>query len=88
MGDDGVAEPFLSLFDAFLDTYLGRSGDKELLEVLPPFFAFRALVIAHPRWYPNLAEATRAALLCLARAMAAPTVFDPARVPSLLETPS
>ena len=88
LGDGGVAEPFLSLFGSFLDSYLGRSGDKELLEVLPPFFAFRALVIAHPRWYPTLADTTRVTLLRFARAMAAPTPFDPARVPSLLEKPS
>ncbi len=87
-GGDGVAEPFLSLFGNFLDSYLARSGDKELLEVLPPFFAFRALVIAHPRWYPHLAEATRAALLRFARAMAAPAPFDPAHVPSLLARPT
>src|SRR3990172_4956154 len=42
-GRGGVAEPFLALFRAFLDAYLDASGDRELLEVLPPFFAFRAL---------------------------------------------
>ena len=88
LGDGGVAEPFLSLFGSFLDSYLGRSGDKELLEVLPPFFAFRALVIAHPRWYPTLSDTTRVTLLRFARAMSAPTPFDPARVPSLMEKPS
>jgi aminoglycoside phosphotransferase (APT) family kinase protein len=50
-GGRGVAEPFRSLFQAFVDTYLASSGDHEILDVLPPFFAFRALVIAHPRWY-------------------------------------
>ncbi len=76
-GGDGVAEPFRSLFREFLDTYLAATGDRELLEVLPPFFAFRALVIAHPQWYPALADRTRAALLGFARAMARPAPFDP-----------
>jgi hypothetical protein len=83
-GREGVAEPFLGLFRTFLDTYLEASDDAELLEVLPPFFAFRAVVIAHPRWYPTLALATRAALLRFAKAMAAPGSFAPDRLPVLL----
>jgi aminoglycoside phosphotransferase family enzyme len=67
-----------------VDTYLASSGDRELLEVLPPFFAFRALVIAHPRWYPTLSEATRRTLLTFARAMAGRGAFDPDRVVELL----
>jgi hypothetical protein len=83
-GTHGVAEPFRTLFHAFLDAYLGLSADRELYEVLPPFLAFRALVIAHPRWYPNLADATRRTLLDFARAMARPGPFDPTRIPELL----
>lgn len=78
-----VAEPFLSLFRTFLDVYLNASGDREILEVLPPFFAFRALVIAHPRWYPALADATRAALICFARRLLEAAPFDPATLPAL-----
>lgn len=74
----GVAELFRTLFQTFLATYLEASHDYELLETLPPFFAFRALVLAHPRWYPNLAGDTRAELLHFARCMADATRFDPA----------
>jgi phosphotransferase family enzyme len=83
LGASGVAEPFISLFRAFLDAYLERSGDRELCEVLPPFFAFRALVIAHPRWYPTLSDATRCSLLGFARTMAGPGAFDPNRMSEL-----
>jgi len=83
-GGLGVAEPFLSLFRVFLDSYLAASGDREILEVLPPFFAFRALVIAHPRWYPTLTDATRRRLLAFACAMTGPGAFDPGRVSELL----
>jgi Ser/Thr protein kinase RdoA (MazF antagonist) len=79
-----VAEPFLGLFRTFLDAYREASGDGGLLAVLPPFLAFRALVIAHPRWYPALPEVTRRALLRLARAMAEPGPFDPARLEALV----
>jgi hypothetical protein len=84
-GGAGVAAPFLALFREFLDTYLGESGDRELYEVLPPFFAFRALVIAHPRWYPTLPDAARRALIAFAFAMAEAGAFDSDRVPALLE---
>jgi len=83
-GTLGVAEPFVTLFQTFLDAYLGRSGDEELCAVLPPFLAFRALVIAHPRWYPALDETTRRALLDLARAMAAAETFDASTAFALL----
>ena len=83
LGAPGVAEPFVTLFRAFLDAYVEQSGDRELYEVLPPFFAFRALVIAHPRWYPTLQDATRRTLLGFARTMAGPGAFDPARLPEL-----
>ena len=74
----------MTLFQTFLDSYLGRSGDEELCAVLPPFLAFRALVIAHPRWYPALDETTRRALLDLARAMAAAETFDASTAFALL----
>ncbi len=70
-----VDEPFAELFRIFVDTYLTASEDEQLLHVLPPFLAFRALVLAHPRWYPELADSTRAALLRFAdRLVASPRV--------------
>jgi hypothetical protein len=83
-GRSGVAEPFLDLFRVFLDAYLAGSGDRELCEVIPPFLAFRTLVIAHPRWYPTLSDTTRRSLIAFARAMAEPGAFDPDRVGELL----
>lgn len=46
--------------------YLALRRDLELLEVAPPFLAWRALVIANPLWYPTLPAACRDALLGLA----------------------
>jgi aminoglycoside phosphotransferase (APT) family kinase protein len=48
------------------DRYLERSGDREILEAAPPFLAWRALVVASPRFYPRLGAAARDALLALA----------------------
>jgi hypothetical protein len=82
-----AAEPFRFLFGTFLEAYLRASGDQEVLETLPPFLAFRALVIAHPLWYPELSPATRQALIHFARAMMEDTAFDPGDVRALLEPP-
>lgn len=54
------------LWRAFFDAYLDATGDDALLEVLPPFFAWRLLVVASPVWYPGLPDATRDALLRVA----------------------
>jgi len=84
----GTPAPFGYLFRVFLETYLRESGDYEILEVLPPFFAFRALVIAHPGWYPELPSAVRCSLIHFSRCMMRDTRFDPGHVRDLLgETP-
>jgi hypothetical protein len=86
-GRAAVDEPFLDLFRTFLDTYVGASGDEEVLDVLPPFLAFRALVIAHPRWYPDLAAASRAALLRFADRMVTGARFVPDEVAAAFAAP-
>ncbi|MEJ2025560.1 MAG: phosphotransferase, partial [Deltaproteobacteria bacterium] len=45
--------PFSELFLIFLNAYLERTGDTALFEVAPPFYAFRVLVLANPRFYPQ-----------------------------------
>ena len=82
-----TAEAFRFLFCTFLETYLRESRDQEILDVLPPFLAFRALVIAHPLWYPELSEPVRVALIHFARRMMVDSQFDPGDVRMLLETP-
>lgn len=72
----GLAEPFRGFLRRFFATYLGASRDGELLEVLPPFLMWRALVVAHPRWYPDIPQRVRVALLAFAGTMAAPAPFD------------
>jgi Ser/Thr protein kinase RdoA (MazF antagonist) len=83
-GERGVAEPFRGLFREFLFTYLEASRDEQLLETLPPFLAFRVLVLAHPRWYPDLPATLRADLVHLATTLSAITRVDPADLGWLL----
>ena len=80
-------DKFQYLFGAFLETYLRESRDQEILETLPPFLAFRALVIAHPLWYPELSQPLRVALIHFARRMMVDSLFDPGDVRELLGTP-
>jgi len=54
--------PFEELFTLFWKNYLDKTGDKEILEVVQPFYAWRGLVIASPIWYPNLSLDVRTKL--------------------------
>ena len=58
-----LEEAFEILFLRFWDRYLEQTEDREMLRVVPPFLAFRALVMASPVWYPSLAENVRSKLL-------------------------
>ena len=49
-----IEGPFKELFSLFWENYLDKTGDKEILEVVQPFYSWRGLVIASPIWYPNL----------------------------------
>jgi aminoglycoside phosphotransferase (APT) family kinase protein len=67
------------LFRRFWDRYLERSGDAEMPEVAAPFFAFRALVMANPTWYPGLEAGLRRKVLDFALNVLEAPRFDPAR---------
>ncbi|MGB8930340.1 MAG: phosphotransferase, partial [Anaeromyxobacteraceae bacterium] len=54
------------LWRAFLETYLAAAADEEVHETAPPFLAWRALVVASPRFYPNLSAEARDAVLAFA----------------------
>ncbi|RJS89015.1 aminoglycoside phosphotransferase family protein [Candidatus Bathyarchaeota archaeon] len=79
-----VTGPFQRLWRTFWDRYLDATGDEELLEVIQPFYTWRALVIASPLWYPNLSLGVRRGLLNFARNVLEVDVFDPEGVEPLL----
>jgi hypothetical protein len=70
---------FERLFRGFWERYLERSGDAEILEVAAPFFAFRALVMANPVWYPALEPALREKVLRFALSVLDAPRFEPAQ---------
>jgi streptomycin 6-kinase len=70
---------FESLFVRFWERYLNLTGDREMLEVVAPFFAFRGLVMAHPVWYPGLSRDVRNKLFNFIVAVLKADRFDPKR---------
>mgnify|MGYP006295959565 CR=1 FL=1 len=73
-----LSGPFLRLYDLFWERYLDRSGDDELLTVIQPFYAWRALVLGCPVWYPNLQQPVREALFRFTENVLETDRFDPA----------
>ncbi|MBA3540006.1 MAG: phosphotransferase [Deltaproteobacteria bacterium] len=60
-----------------------QRSDPGLLETAPPFFAWRALVVANPRFYPNLDGRQRDRLLSLAEEYLEELTVDPHRAEEL-----
>lgn len=73
-----VAEPFKTLLLSFWENYLAKTGDREILEVVQPFFAWRGLVVASPVWYPHLPPGIREKLFHFIQNILAAERFDPA----------
>jgi hypothetical protein len=67
-GRPGAWEALGPLWHRFWDRYLAIANDPELLELAPPFWAWRCLVVASPRFYPNLPAPARQALVAMAEA--------------------
>jgi len=67
-----------SLWWLFWSTYLEESADGDLDRVLAPWLAWRCLVVASPRFYPQLPARARDRMLRLAERALAAEAFDPA----------
>lgn len=55
--------PFLELHDLFWTSYLAFRPDDGLERAVQPWFAWRALVLASPLWYPDIPEGARRKLI-------------------------
>jgi hypothetical protein len=65
------------LWRRFWQVYLDESGDAALLEVAAPFFAWRALVVASPAFYPAFPATMRGRLFDLVERALDEACFDP-----------
>ncbi len=72
------------LWTVFWETYLDESKDTEITHLVPPFFAWRILVLACPTWYPKTSSATRERLVQVAENMLTGAHFDPFKIDDLL----
>ncbi|OGW39219.1 MAG: aminoglycoside phosphotransferase [Nitrospirae bacterium GWC2_56_14] len=68
---------FEKLFNLFWDRYLDKTNDRELFEVIAPFYAWRGLVIASPIWYPHLSAAVRKTIFHFIESVLKADRFDP-----------
>jgi len=66
------------LWHRFWTRYLAERPDPSLPSVAPPFFAWRALVVCNPTFYPSLAGPARSALLGFVERALAAQRLDPA----------
>jgi len=83
--EGGFGGDFAVMYREFWDSYLEETGDEEMLEVIPPFYVFRALVMASPEWYPNQPAPVRRQLFNFAERVLAEARFDYRGVDRYLE---
>jgi hypothetical protein len=81
----GFADPFARLFTLFWETYLDKSGDREMPQVAAPFLAWRGLVIASPVWYPRLPHGVRRTIFTFIQNVLASERFEHADVQRYLQ---
>jgi aminoglycoside phosphotransferase (APT) family kinase protein len=60
----------------FFEEYIRSSGDEEITEVVAPFFAFRAAVVANPVFYPELTGEQRKKIFTFAKKVLLDYNFD------------
>ena len=80
-----LRKEFLDLYNEFIGLYLEGSGDKEILNAMPLFYVFRALVIASPLWYPTLTPDIRRKIFNFAENILDSNRFEPSSVNEYLK---
>lgn len=77
--------PFAELFHVFLHAYLEKTGDDGFFDVCQPFFAFRMLVVANPRFYPDDTNETKRKLIDFGISVLETARFEPNHISAYLE---
>ncbi|MBI5742026.1 MAG: phosphotransferase [Nitrospirae bacterium] len=54
-----VQGPYLEALQLFYNEYINETGDREVMEVVAPFYAFRGAVVADPVFYPEVTPENR-----------------------------
>jgi len=80
-----VRGPYQNGLELFFEEYIRASGDREITEVVAPFFAFRAAVVANPVFYPELGPEARQKIIRFADSVLSNETFSADRVNAYLE---
>jgi thiamine kinase-like enzyme len=80
-----LEDPFKVLYQNFLNNYIHKTGDEEILSVIQPYYVWRALVVASPIWYPNLNYDLRRKLFNFINNLLESETLNPSRINSYLE---
>ncbi len=83
-GTPSLGTPFRELHQGFWEEYLRLHPDSDLLRVVQPWLAWRALVLASPQWYPDLTDGLRTILLRMASRVLQTAEFDFTRIETYL----
>ncbi|GBE01273.1 phosphotransferase enzyme family protein [bacterium BMS3Bbin06] len=84
MYHDSVTGAYREALELFYERYIELTGDREILSVVAPFYAFRGAVVAHPVFYPQLGGKQRIKVFSFMRNVLLSERFEPERVNDLL----
>lgn len=79
--EERIKGAFFKLFRTFWEEYLKENEDIEILEIVPPFFVYRSLVLASPIWYPDLEVNIRKKLFDFIRNILSVDKFEVKKTP-------
>ncbi len=69
----------------FFEEYIKASGDREIADVVAPFFAFRSAVVANPVFYPELSTEVRKKIFNFANKVLSEDKFEAERMNEYIE---
>ena len=75
-----VRGAYLEGLKLFFEEYIKATGDGEITEVVAPFYAFRAAVVANPIFYPELGAEARQKIFRFAESILSQDSFAVERV--------
>jgi aminoglycoside phosphotransferase family enzyme len=76
---------FAEMFEEFYSTYMNLTGDTEIRQTLPLFFAFRGVVVAHPIFYHDQTDQTRKKIFRFINNVLQYGHFDPKKIHQYIE---
>jgi hypothetical protein len=81
---DALRGVFKVLYENFWEHYIQNTQDVEMASIIQPFYAWRALVLAHPTWYPHISYETRQHLFEFIENVLDEEWFDPKKINTYL----